>query len=62
MNELLNKKITILGAGIVGLTTALRLYELVDSKLQDKLDITIIAESFGEDTTTDGAGGLFRSI
>jgi hypothetical protein len=60
---MLSKKIAILGAGVVGLTTAERLFEVFEqnNKITDrKLDITIIAESFGKDTTSDGAGGLFR--
>ena len=60
---MISKKIAILGAGVVGLTTAERLIEVFEqnNKLADrKLDITIIAESFGKDTTSDGAGGLFR--
>jgi D-aspartate oxidase len=55
MNSLKNKKICILGAGVVGLSVAYRLLEL-----NEKLDITIIAKEFGKSTTSDGAGGLFR--
>jgi glycine/D-amino acid oxidase-like deaminating enzyme len=55
MNNLKSKKIVILGAGIIGLTTASMLIE--DEK---ELDITIIAENFDTKTTSDGAGGLFR--
>ncbi len=54
-----NKKICVLGAGVVGLTTAYRLIELA---LIDgiQLNLTIIAENFRKETTSDGAGGLFR--
>lgn len=48
-------RIAIIGAGVVGLSTALCI------KLQHpSLGLTIIAERFLEDTTSDGAGGLFR--
>jgi glycine/D-amino acid oxidase-like deaminating enzyme len=56
MSSWQNKRICILGAGVIGLSTACRLLELSNSKL----DITILAEAFGESTTSDGAGGLFR--
>ncbi len=49
------KKYAILGAGIVGLATAYRLTEVLK-----EFDITIIADSFGVETTSDGAGGIFR--
>lgn len=53
--HLLGKNIAILGAGIVGLSTADRLLEL-----NPKQSITVIAENFLKETTSDGAGGLFR--
>jgi glycine/D-amino acid oxidase-like deaminating enzyme len=48
-------KAVVLGAGMVGLVTADHLLKTLNN-----LDLTIIAESFGVDTTSDGAGGLFR--
>lgn len=39
-----------------GLTTAERLYETFGNDL----DLTIIGDQFDVDTTSDGAGGLFR--
>lgn len=46
---------TVLGAGVVGLTTALELQETFrDAK------ITIIADKFDVDTTSDVAAGIFR--
>lgn len=45
----------VLGAGVVGLSTAL--------ELQDKYPnarVTIIANKFGVDTTSDVAAGIFR--
>ena len=53
--DLKSKKIVILGAGIIGLSTANRLIEL-----HEGLDITIISEKFANETTSDGAGGLLR--
>lgn len=49
------KNIAILGAGVIGLSTADRLIELTNSA-----NITIISDKFLEETTSDGAGGLFR--
>lgn len=49
------KNIAILGAGIIGLCTAERLVEL---KL--RANITILSKSFLQETTSDGAGGIFR--
>lgn len=48
-------KFGIIGAGIVGLTSALELQNALPSA-----DITIIAEKFNEDTTSHGAAGIFR--
>lgn len=45
-------KICVLGAGIVGLTTAL--------SLQNKFrNVTLLADKFTTETTSDGAAGLF---
>ena len=64
MSLLKTKSIAILGGGIIGLTTAHSLLELVDRfgkpNEQTRLNITILSDSFGKDTTSDGAGGLFR--
>lgn len=46
---------TVLGAGVVGLTTALELQETFRDA-----QITIVADKFGIDTTTDVAAGIFR--
>jgi hypothetical protein len=65
VNSLASKRIVVLGAGIVGLSTAHRLIELHEqanssvNRLKN-LDIEIISEKFLKDTTSDGAGGLFR--
>jgi hypothetical protein len=65
INNLASKRIVILGAGIVGLSTAHRLIELYEKANHTvsclrNLDIEIISEKFLKDTTSDGAGGLFR--
>ncbi|XP_059469033.1 D-aspartate oxidase [Neocloeon triangulifer] len=49
------KRVGILGAGVVGLNTALQLQSEFPT-----LDVTIIAEKFNQETTSDGAAGLFR--
>lgn len=47
--------ICVLGAGVVGLTTALELQKEFRSA-----DVTIIADKFYKDTTSYVAAGLFR--
>ena len=47
-------KFCVLGAGVVGLTTALQLQETFPG-----CEVTIIAEKFNTETTSDGAAGLF---
>lgn len=56
-SKLTYKKYAILGGGIIGLSTAIRLIEVLKD---EPLDITIIADKFDLETTSDGAGGLFR--
>lgn len=51
-----NFKVGIIGAGVVGLSAAAKIKELVGNHV----DITIIAEKFGKDTTTGGCGGLWE--
>jgi len=48
-------RVGIVGAGVVGLNTAIALQD----EFGDAVKITIIAERFNEDTTSDGAAGLF---
>lgn len=47
-------KVCVVGAGVVGLTTALEL----QMQLHD-IDITILVNTFNTETTSDGAAGLF---
>lgn len=50
-----NLNVGVLGAGVVGLTTAIEL-----KKEFPNANITVIADKFTLDTTSDGAAGLFR--
>lgn len=45
----------VVGAGIVGLSTALEL-----QKQHPNAQVSIFADRFGEDTTSDVAAGIFR--
>ena len=49
--------VCIVGAGVVGLSTALRLTET-----GAPMDITIIADKFLDETTSHGAGGLWEPV
>lgn len=48
-------KVGVVGAGIIGLTSALKILESVDN-----VDVTILAESFTPQTTADVAVGLIE--
>lgn len=50
-----NIKICVIGAGIVGLSTAFEVQKRFPSA-----QLTIIAEKFNMETTSDGAAGLFE--
>lgn len=50
-----NFKIGVLGAGVIGLTTALEI-----QKELPNAEITLIADKFNKETTSDGAAGIFR--
>ena len=49
------KSIAVLGAGVVGLSTAINI-----QKLYPRAEVTIIADKFNYETTSDGAAGIFR--
>ena len=53
--QVAKKSVVILGAGVVGLSTAVN----VQNYYPD-LEVTIIADKFDVDTTSDGAAGIFR--
>lgn len=55
----MSTKIAILGAGIAGLSSAIRLVEVLEER-NLKYEITVLADKFDVETTSDGAGGLFR--
>lgn len=48
-------RIAVIGAGMVGLATAVNV-----QKVMPHASITIIADKFGNNTTSAGAGGIFR--
>ena len=48
-------KVAVIGAGVMGLSTAYAL-KLAD----EQLDVTIFAEKFSPNTTSDGAAGIFK--
>lgn len=48
-------KVGVLGAGVVGLTSALHLLDTFPN-----CSVTVIADKFNQDTTSDGAAGIFR--
>lgn len=48
-------RVAVVGAGVVGLTTATMLQEALP-----EASITVLADKFGTETTSDGAAGIFR--
>uniref|UniRef100_A0A2C9JIR5 FAD dependent oxidoreductase domain-containing protein n=1 Tax=Biomphalaria glabrata TaxID=6526 RepID=A0A2C9JIR5_BIOGL len=48
-------RIAVVGAGAVGLSTAVNIQKSIPNA-----KVTIIADKFGKDTTSNGAGGFFR--
>ncbi|ESO06832.1 hypothetical protein HELRODRAFT_185481 [Helobdella robusta] len=49
-------RIAVVGAGAVGLSTAVQIQEALP-----ETEVTLIAEKFNRDTTSDGAAGIFQS-
>ena len=47
--------VCVLGAGVIGLTTALRIRQELPN-----LGVTLVAEDFGINTTSHGSGGLWE--
>ncbi|XP_066294541.1 D-amino-acid oxidase-like [Branchiostoma lanceolatum] len=52
-------KVAVIGAGIVGMTSALRIMEEVAHAHGD-IDLTVISEKFCPDNTSYGAGGIWK--
>ncbi len=50
-------KVVVVGAGIIGLSTALE----IQKRFSD-ITVTIVADKFDKDTTSDGAAGLFLTF
>lgn len=50
-----SQRVAVVGAGAVGLSTAVQIQDALPSS-----QVTIIAEKFDRDTTSDGAAGIFR--
>ncbi|BFZ19793.1 hypothetical protein BsWGS_22832 [Bradybaena similaris] len=48
-------RVGVIGAGAIGLSSAVNIQKLIPNA-----KVTIIADKFGQDTTSSGAGGLFR--
>ena len=48
-------KVVVVGAGVVGLATAINI-----KKLRPSTEVTVVADKFVKETTSHGAGGLFR--
>jgi len=48
-------RVCVIGAGIIGLSTAYRLQEALPD-----VDVTVISEEFSPNTTADGSAGFWR--
>ena len=48
-------RVAVLGAGVVGLTSAVSLQRALP-----QVEVTLVADKFGAQTTSNGAGGFFR--
>jgi glycine/D-amino acid oxidase-like deaminating enzyme len=57
--HLAGKHVAVLGAGMVGLATANRLIELAEEE-SSSIQIHVLHERALQETTSDGAGGLFE--
>ena len=47
--------VCVIGAGVIELSTAVRIQESLEG-----VRITLVADKFSPDTTSDGAGGIWR--
>ncbi|CAD5118599.1 DgyrCDS7285 [Dimorphilus gyrociliatus] len=50
-----NLKVKVIGAGVIGLSTALRIQQILPHA-----KVTVLADKFGLETTSDGAAGIYR--
>lgn len=55
MSNLKNYHIAVIGAGVVGLSTAVCIQQSVPESI-----VTVFADKFGDETLSSGAGGLYR--
>ena len=55
MPKRMTEKVCVIGAGVIGLSTALRIRHLLPGA-----DVCVLASSFDVDTTSDGAAGLWE--
>ncbi|KAJ8316619.1 hypothetical protein KUTeg_005813 [Tegillarca granosa] len=51
----MKRKVCVIGAGIIGLTSALTIQENVP-----EVEVTIVADTFTPNTTSDGSGGFWQ--
>lgn len=60
-SALAKTRVCVLGAGVIGLSTALRIQE-ESSDWGDSpgVEVTLVADRFSPDTTSDGSGGFWE--
>lgn len=51
-------RVVVVGAGVVGLSTAVHLSE----RLRDEVQVTVVADKFSPDTTADQAGTILLPL
>lgn len=51
------KKVAIIGAGVVGLSCAVKIAEFVNNN--KNVDVSLLSEKFSPNTTGDGSAGLW---
>lgn len=54
----MTRKICVLGAGVIGLSCALK----IKQDFGAAFPVTLIADKFGQETTSDVAAGIVRSV